>query len=146
LSVTDSRYSDRLDQRDDVATLAIVSTAAGSGLFATAAPFWLPERERVPVWAWSAGALGAASAGIGTALWLRHNELEPCDGQDRDACKRWRSELPLAPMLVTQGASLLSLPLTYLVRNWTRSGTGSLAVGATPGGLHLNWTAVSAGL
>lgn len=155
LPYTDSRYSDRLDQRDDIATAAIISTAAGSGLFATAAPFWLPERQRVPWWAWTAGAVGAASAGVGTALWLRHNQLEQCDAPAGDEagsepvtpeCRRWRSTLPLAPMLVTQGASLLSLPLTYLVRNWTRSASASLDVGATPSGLRLSWTAVTAGL
>ncbi|HMJ14039.1 MAG TPA: hypothetical protein VK524_21625, partial [Polyangiaceae bacterium] len=138
MSTEHPRYADALEDRDTASTLAIVSTSAGSALFAAAAPFWLPERQRVPWWAWSAGAVGVASAGVGTVLWLGHGRFESCE--DDVECAR-RSSLPLAPMLVTQGAALLSLPLTYLVRSWIDADSASVQLGVTPLGLQVGWSA-----
>jgi hypothetical protein len=92
--------------------LAIIASGGGASLFALGLPFWLPERQRVPLWAWYAGALGVAAAGTGTVLWLNPGDPYRIDNCPEESCTRNPSHLPLAPMLVTQGAGLMAVPFT----------------------------------
>src|SRR6185503_9863571 len=118
---SNASFEDARRDRDSFELIALVSTSAGSALFAASMPFVLPERQNVPWWAWSVGVAGTAAAAVGTRLWLDHGELvrSACPEGSIDPCWRRRSELPLAPMLVTQGIGLLAVPLTYVVRGWT---------------------------
>jgi hypothetical protein len=132
------RYADDLDTRDTFRTTALATTTAGSVLLASALPAVLPERRAVPAWAWGIGVGGAAALGVGTALWARNGKLESTACREDETCLRPRSTLPLAPMLVTQGMALLSVPATYLLRRLTSSSRG-LAVEASLGAVSLSY-------
>jgi hypothetical protein len=125
-----ARYADTRD--DEFATIATVSTFAGSSLFVASAAWWVPEAKSVPAWAWVSGAAGTVAVGIGAKLWI---DNDPSACPDAEGC--WRK--PLAPMLVSQGASLMSLPLTYLIREWTRTELRSVGAGVSPTQLTLHW-------
>lgn len=134
-------YERTLDKRDQRRNLAIATSSGGAALFAAGAPFWLPERRRVPIWAWSAGAVGMAAASAGAVLWLNPGDPYSVDNCAPDEiCTRKPSNLPLAPMLVSQGASLVALPVTYLVRSWTRTDLIALDVAASSSGMQISWS------
>jgi hypothetical protein len=142
----DSReYSDNLDERNKFSTIATVSTFGGSALFVAASQMLLPEARPVPWWAWTAGGVGAAAAGVGTLIWTRAiGDFGECPAfknppPDGSCSAAQKVSLPLAPMLVSQGASLIALPVTYLIRDWTRSDTGSVGVLVSPNQIALGW-------
>jgi hypothetical protein len=138
MNVRELRYEEALNERDTFRNVALVSTGTGSALFAAAAPFWLPVERKPPWWAWSTGAVGASAIGVGTTLWLNQSlEATDCPPNAAD-CTRKRSAVPLAPMLVTQGAGLLSVPLTFLIRGFARSEGEQLAVGISPYGFAIH--------
>jgi hypothetical protein len=109
-------YARDLDARDVAGTAALLTSASGSALLAGTAPWWLPRARGVPWPAWVAGTAGALGAGIGVALWAEHGELRDTACRPFEVCSRRQSRVPLAPMLVTQGAALLVLPITYALR------------------------------
>jgi hypothetical protein len=135
------RYDETLADRDTFGTIALVSTIGGSALFATAAPLWLPAQQNVPWWAWASGAAGGVGIGLGVALWVDNQNFDAalCPPDRRD-CTRMPAIVPLVPMLLTQGASLSALPLTYVIRNWIRSTEGALAVDFSRHGFTVGWT------
>jgi len=137
LRSTDPRYSELVDQRDDFATIAIVATSAGSATFTVSAPFWLPERAATPWWAWSAGAIGTGAAGVGTALLARGDRFVRTACLPGDPpCLRRSPLLPLGSLLLTQGASLIAIPVTYIVRGALADET-AIRVGISPSELAI---------
>lgn len=132
-----STYANTFDERNSWRTVALISSLSGSAVFTGSAPFWLPEEQSVPWWAWSAGAAGVAAAGVGTVLWLRNGQLDPPDCLT--GCRQ-QSTLPLAPLLVSQGVSLLALPATYFIRSWTRADALAIGVGASLGQISIGCT------
>ena len=148
--VGDPAYAGIESDRDTFGTVAIVSTASGSALFAAGAPLWLPRRRDVPWWGWSAGAVGVAAVGVGIPLWASHlsREPAPCPAENEPPCERPRSTVPLGPMLVSQGASLMAIPLTFLIRGWTGpdvEASGTFGVHAAPGGFTVGWVQLISG-
>jgi hypothetical protein len=149
--VRDPAYAGIESDRDTFGTVALVSTTSGSALFAAGAPLWLPRRRGVPWWGWSAGAAGVAAVGVGIPLWASHlrREPAPCPPENLPRCERPRSTIPLGPMLVSQGASLMAIPLTFLIRGWTGSDgepSGNFGVRAAPGGFTVGWVQRTSGL
>jgi hypothetical protein len=141
LDLDDPQYAETHSVRNTFGTIALVTTVGGSAMFAVAAPLWLPPRRDVPWWAWASGAAGGVGIGVGVALWIDHRNLEPVEcPPDVVSCGRFRSTVPLVPMLLTQGASLSALPLTYVIRNWTRSAEGALAVDFSRHGFTVSWS------
>jgi hypothetical protein len=132
-------YEDKLDERDTWGGVALVSTVAGSTLFAGAALF-LPDAEPAPWLAWTSGAVGVAALATGTALWLRNGRLEAVDCPDPQPCLRRRSTIPLAPILVTQGASLLAFPVRSLTKGRAGPDARNVTVSVAPGELRVGWT------
>ena len=139
-------YQRTLSARNQRRDLAIVASSSGATLFALGLPFWLPERQRVPLWAWYAGALGVAATATGTVLWLKPGDPYRIKNCPEESCTRTPSNVPLAPMLVTQGASLIAVPVTYLVRGWTRVDSITVGVDASPGRVQIAWSQAVPGL
>jgi hypothetical protein len=134
-----SPYESKLHERDTWSNVAIVSTSVGSGLFAGAGLF-LPDAEP-PAWlSWTTGAVGVAAVTAGTALWLRNGRLERIGCSDEEQCLRTRSTVPLAPILVTQGASLLAFPVRSLLRTGTGAEVRNVALSLSPGELGIHWS------
>jgi hypothetical protein len=116
LAFDDPRYAETHATRQAFGTVAIATAAGGSALFSLAAPLWLPRKPSIPVWGWATGAVGVSGLVAGSALWLDRNGENPRLCPEGAECGPRPSTAPLAPVLVAQGASLLSIPLTYLIR------------------------------
>jgi hypothetical protein len=103
---------------DDRGYAAVGAAAGGAALFSLSNYFWLPDSDGVPVAAWIAGGLGAA-VGIGA---LALGVYGPrCDiGAMRQACSSVVGDDKFAPLLALHGLPLLSVPLSYALREWTR--------------------------
>jgi hypothetical protein len=138
LSYDAPEYAEKLSDRDRWSALAIGTSAAGSAVFAATSPLWLPSERTFPSWAWIPATVGIAALGTGTALWLENGRLEPTTCVAFERCERPRSTVPLAPLLVTQGAAVLSVPLTYVVRGWL-GGSASVGVQGSFGGFGIAW-------
>jgi hypothetical protein len=113
----------------------IAVAAAGVGAFAMSLAqfFWLPDEEPVPAWAWVAGGVGGVVAlgALGWAVFGRH-----CEVTDRLAfCRSTLSDTMFAPVLALQALPLLSLPITYAIRERVpmRDANVSLSVGQLSG-------------
>lgn len=94
--------------------VAVAAASVGALAMSMAQYFWLPDQEPVPAWAWVAGGVGGAVAlgAIGWAAFGRH-----CEVTDRLAfCRSTLSDELFAPMLALQALPLLSLPISYAVR------------------------------
>jgi hypothetical protein len=94
--------------------VAVAAASVGALSMSLAQYFWLPDEESVPVWAWVAGGVGGAVAlgALGWAAFGRH-----CEVTDRLAfCRSTLSDELFAPMLALQALPLLSLPISYAVR------------------------------
>jgi hypothetical protein len=76
-------------------------------------------------------------AAAGTVLWTKNGEVEQTDCGTQEPCYSKTSTIPLAPMLVTQGASLLSIPLTYLLRGLGDDQQGAARIHVEAAGLRL---------
>jgi hypothetical protein len=128
-------FNAALQRRDAFATAAWVTSAIGSASLAGAAPMLLPRAKGMPWWALATGAAGATLASVGTVVWLRNGTLEWSTCPGIGACLLEVSTVPLGPMLVFNGASLLSVPATYLVRSLFDDAAPSMDVSATHGGV-----------
>jgi hypothetical protein len=131
-------YDEKLGERDTWSKVALASTVTGSALFAGAASFH-PDAEPAAWLAWTFGAVGVGAVGTGTVLWLRNGRREPIACPEQQPCLRTRSTIPLAPMLVSQGASLLAFPLRHLLSSEPRVDAGSFDVSVAPGEVRIGW-------
>ena len=122
----DGSYASAAAKRDDLMLPALLTGATGYGLVLSSTVVWLPERATTPWWAWLAGGAGLTVAATGTWLWVEDGSLERdrCVG---DPCQRTRRTLPLAPLLVMQGATLLGLPVIYGSRALFRAHTTTVS-------------------
>lgn len=98
---------------EGVGTTGLILTATGSALSTTLELIGLPDRDRVPWYAWVGGAAGLAAASTGIYALAA---VDSCQiGDDRLACTAWTRDNLFAPLLLVQSAPLLTMPLTYAV-------------------------------
>lgn len=100
----------RLYNRDGL--VAVLGAAVPSVAWAASGPF-LPATGEVPWYAWAAGGVGVAMAGVGLAALA---SSEACGMTDRQrTCGHWVNDPLFAPLLLTHAVAPLSVPASHLI-------------------------------
>ncbi len=117
-----------------------IALGAGSVALAAALPLVLPDERGVPLWAWLTGGAGLAVAATGTALSVTEASCEIDGGAGR--CTDPMLAAHLGQMLLLQSLPLLSVPVTYGVRELVRDQNGSLSLSLGPRRAAIGWRGV----
>jgi len=140
----DFDFNERRDALDTAQLMVTLLSATGGALSSAATALLVRGADATPLWAWISGATGLGAIGGGIALMA---SAPSCEGgaapnrTQRDDCGARAGRLSLGALLVSVGAPLLSLPLTYLLKS-PRNGTA----GETNANLHLRVVANGATL
>jgi hypothetical protein len=92
---------------------SINALAVGSALLT------LPQRESLPWWAWTLGGVGAAMAATSVSVWATVGSCSVTNSAS--SCRQWVRDSTFAPLLLIHSAAPLSVGLTYLLAQLTRS-------------------------